>query len=362
MDESGLFYKATSTKTLYVKGQKCSGGKQSKERLTIALCANWAGDKEKPLIIGKSAHPRCFKHVTPLSLPVAYYSNCKAWMTSSVFTDWLKQFDSRMGRQQRKVLLFLDNAPSGSHADITLDNVQLKFFPPNTTSKLQPMDQGIIQTVKLKYRKHQLQRILQELEKDKTATGIDVAKKMNVLDAIHWVNAAWKETQPDTITKCFYKAGFQEGDGERGGVLDPDTVAVDPDMDSLAQELYGCSFEDMPYIDEEVFTCNMERIDWSLPATTLLEQLQDWNEPENQGGEVSEDEDDDGMDPDALKNVSELLCLVQRGTKFCAKEGLSTALSMLHDLEGHLSDIWSQRRAQLRQAPIEHFFSMQQTH
>lgn len=92
MDESGLFYTATSTKTLYVKGQKCSGGKQSKDHLTIALCANLAGDKGKPLVIGKSAHPPALNtsHITHSSLPVAYYSNQKAWMTSSIFIEWLK--------------------------------------------------------------------------------------------------------------------------------------------------------------------------------------------------------------------------------------------------------------------------------
>eukprot|EP00058_Branchiostoma_floridae_P002180 XP_002587668.1 hypothetical protein BRAFLDRAFT_126732 [Branchiostoma floridae] len=175
MDESGLFYRATSTKTLFVKGQKCSGGKQSKERLTIMLCANMVGDKEKPLVIGKSQTPRCFKRINTKTLPVTYTNNKKAWMNSYLFTDWLKKLDKKMGRQGRKILLFMDNAPS--HPAVTLRNIELKYFPPNTTSRLQPMDQGIIQTVKLKYRKQQLNKILAELAKDKTSTGIDIAKK-----------------------------------------------------------------------------------------------------------------------------------------------------------------------------------------
>ena len=70
-----------------------------------------------------------------------------------------------------------------------------------------------------------------------------------------------------------------------------------------------------------------------------------------------ESEDDEGEDPDAMKNVGELIHLFQRGTKsVCAKKGFSTALCMLHDLERHLGTIWSQEKAQLRQAPIEHFF------
>ena len=33
-------------------------------------------------------------------------------------------------------------------------------------------------------------------------------KKSYVLYAIHWIDGAWKETKPDTITKCFVKASF----------------------------------------------------------------------------------------------------------------------------------------------------------
>ncbi len=33
-----MLFKQTTNKTLHVKGQKCSNGKQSKERLTLMLC------------------------------------------------------------------------------------------------------------------------------------------------------------------------------------------------------------------------------------------------------------------------------------------------------------------------------------
>ncbi len=44
------------------KGETCSGGKLSKERITILLCANiWTALKEKKVvIIGKSANPQSF--------------------------------------------------------------------------------------------------------------------------------------------------------------------------------------------------------------------------------------------------------------------------------------------------------------
>lgn len=63
-DETGLFYKLTPEKTLQFKNEKCVGGKLSKVRLTVLVCANMTGtEKRKLLVIGKSTKPRCFKNV-----------------------------------------------------------------------------------------------------------------------------------------------------------------------------------------------------------------------------------------------------------------------------------------------------------
>ncbi|GFV83149.1 uncharacterized protein TNCV_1898761 [Trichonephila clavipes] len=43
--------------------------------------------KITPLIIGKSAKPRCFKGIN--SFPINYRSNKKAWMTTELFNEWL---------------------------------------------------------------------------------------------------------------------------------------------------------------------------------------------------------------------------------------------------------------------------------
>ena len=154
MDKTGLFFRTTEDKTLHQKGQECSDGKKAKMRLTISLCTNMVGDKETPLVIWKTLNPRCFKRVNKKTLPVEYHANKKAWMTSGIFETWLKKFDKRMGRKGRKVLLFLDNATS--HSNVQLCNVKLKYLPANTTSILQPLDQGIILAMKQKYRKTQL--------------------------------------------------------------------------------------------------------------------------------------------------------------------------------------------------------------
>nr|KAG5707155.1 hypothetical protein BaRGS_017839 [Batillaria attramentaria] len=180
VDETGYFYKDTTDKTYFRKGQKCAGGKKSKERLTVMLCSNMTGDeRERPMVIHRSAKPRCFKNIKTQNLPVIYNSNRKSWMTAALFEDWVRKFDRKMKAQGRRVLLFLDNATV--HPKLTgLTNVKLQFFPANTTSVLQPLDQGIIQALKLKVRRKQLQFIMDEMDKDKTSSGPELIKKMKL--------------------------------------------------------------------------------------------------------------------------------------------------------------------------------------
>ncbi|XP_033739339.1 tigger transposable element-derived protein 4-like [Pecten maximus] len=99
----------------------------------------------------KSTKQRCFKNINVNQLPLTWRANKKAWMTGQLFTEWVSELDRRMRLSRRNILLFLDNAPS--HPNVKLTNVKLAFFPVNTTPVLQPLDQGIIQAVKMVYRK-----------------------------------------------------------------------------------------------------------------------------------------------------------------------------------------------------------------
>ncbi|CAF2118605.1 unnamed protein product [Rotaria magnacalcarata] len=63
--ETGLFYRATPDRSLVLSKEECKCGKKSKERLTVLLCSNLTGtEKLKPVVIGRSQRPRCFKNIT----------------------------------------------------------------------------------------------------------------------------------------------------------------------------------------------------------------------------------------------------------------------------------------------------------
>lgn len=115
MDETGLFFRALPSKSMMEKSADSKGGKQAKERMTIAFCASAAGEKVKPLIIWKSQRPRCFKGKDISKLGIHWRSNKKAWMTAEVFEEWLMDFDRKMVKEKRNVLLVLDNATCHKH-------------------------------------------------------------------------------------------------------------------------------------------------------------------------------------------------------------------------------------------------------
>ncbi|XP_045208819.2 tigger transposable element-derived protein 4-like [Mercenaria mercenaria] len=218
-DETGLFYRALSDKTLEFKNVDCHGGKQSKERLTVMVCANMSGsEKVKLLIIGKSAKPRCFKNVK--KLPTDYKANKKAWMVSEIFSDWVSEFDRKMHRKKRKVVLIVDNCPA--HPNVQgLQAVRLVFLPPNTTSVTQPMDQGVIQSLKVQYRNLVMQRQSDCVDEKKTFV-------LSVLDAMRLLHQAWVNVKQTTIANCFRRANFVPNVPETADDCDSDS---DPDDD-----------------------------------------------------------------------------------------------------------------------------------
>jgi hypothetical protein len=135
---------------------------------------------------------------------VEYHANKKAWMTSDIFCDWVKKLEKKMTKKKRKIALIIDNCPA--HPKIPgLQAIDLLFLPPNTMSKTQPMDQGIIQNLKVHYRKRVLVKFIAAIDKDTTPN-------INLLDALHLLSQAWNCVTPSTIANCFRHAGFAQSD------------------------------------------------------------------------------------------------------------------------------------------------------
>jgi predicted transcriptional regulator len=272
MDETGLFYRDSAKSTFFTRGEDCSAGKRSKDRLTLALCASMTGEKVKPLLIGKSKKPRCFKRISGDNLPVIYRANKSSWMTTFLYDEWLHWFDRKMNG--RKVLLFVDNAPT--HAKIKLKNVTVKNFPANTTSVCQPMDQGIIQTLKLKYRKRQLQHVVDQIETQPQKSGNEILKEISILDAAYWISSGWENVDASTISKCFQKCGFiqsKNGPEEQDIIVDEEQQNLPFHLEAAAKEFFDLTFQQLLDIDQDFVTSDTEMHDWDASAQNLLKEV-----------------------------------------------------------------------------------------
>ncbi|XP_037801949.1 tigger transposable element-derived protein 4-like [Penaeus monodon] len=126
--------------------------------------ASAKGEKLPMFVIGKSKSPRCFKNIK--HLPTQYTSQNKSWMSSEIFEEWVRKVDRKFRVDGRKIALIIDNCPA--HPTLSnLTNVQLVFLPPNTTSILQPMDQGVIRSLKA-YNRGKVVRLISRALEEKS--------------------------------------------------------------------------------------------------------------------------------------------------------------------------------------------------
>nr|XP_014424896.1 tigger transposable element-derived protein 1-like [Pelodiscus sinensis] len=203
VDETGLFWKKMPERTYISKEEKSAPGhKASKDRLTLLLGGNASGDlKLKPLLVHRSLNLRALRNVTKASLPVIWRANSKAWITLAMFEEWFSNhFVPAVERYclgkniPFKILLLLDNAPGHPN---TLDdmhpNVKVVFLPPNTTSLIQPMDQGVIASFKAYYLRRTFSQAVRATQKDEMTREL--------ADAFYFIEAGMaklEEQDPDT--------------------------------------------------------------------------------------------------------------------------------------------------------------------
>ncbi|XP_049304080.1 tigger transposable element-derived protein 6-like [Bactrocera dorsalis] len=147
-------------------------------------------------------------------------------MVSSLWTNILKEFDRDMIKQNRKVVLFIDNAPCHKVTDLVLENVKIEFLPANTTSILQPLDQGIIHAFKVYFRQILIRKQLLAIEKG--LSNKDFVKSISILDAQTFAKRSWWLVKKETIENCFRKAGFFIENNSSDVVEEVIDVTIDP--------------------------------------------------------------------------------------------------------------------------------------
>lgn len=117
-----------------------SGGKYSKEQITLLERANMDGSEKLTLLmILKFQIPRYLENVK--RKPLNHRENEKSWISANLFE--AAGASQRMLWEKKNIILFIDNCTF--HGSIPkMENIKLTFYLPNMTSFDQPMDQGIV--------------------------------------------------------------------------------------------------------------------------------------------------------------------------------------------------------------------------
>ena len=87
-------------------------------------------------------------------------------------------------------------------------NIKLIFLLKCTTSRLPPLDAGIIKAFKRKYRKRLLKCVVSQIDEGKNVSEIILG--INIANANHWLQLAWRDVSTETIIKCFQKCLFDQ--------------------------------------------------------------------------------------------------------------------------------------------------------
>ena len=299
-------------------------------------------------------------------------------MTGDIFQSYVKDhLENELREYCRsqglpfKILMLLDNAPA--HPQVLLDlneDISFVYLLPNTTSLIQPMDQGIIRMFKT----HFLQKawrslsrkcdvLLEELEKaaeapqDPVELQKDVVrrhwKEYTIRDALCHVRDAWKEVTTNCIRGSWKKlcldlavdfAGFDIEEGlsrERLRCLEvAKTVGLDMEEDDVGSLLES--------IGEELTTDDLE--DLEQQRRRLEEDAKAGQQPETpQRKEMTIP-----LLQEFLASINHSLDLLEEMDPDCERSGLKRR--RIQDEITFYEDLLKKKRRNARQSTLDRFF------
>lgn len=129
-------------------------------------------------------------------------------MSTELFEEWFKkEFVPKVTeylikeKLPVKAILLVDNCKA--HLHLKMNNIETVFSPPNVTALIQPLDQGILEAIKRRY-KYILTLALASKQQDNIKLP-SLLKDVTIEEATYWVNQSWEAVKRETIHKCWNK-------------------------------------------------------------------------------------------------------------------------------------------------------------
>ena len=272
-------------------------------------------------------------------------------MTSAIFENWVRKLDTRFLLEGRSVVLIVDNCPAHPEVD-NLKAIELKFLPPNTTCKLQPCDQGIIQSLKRHYRSQVLQKYLAHIQAHvqdnsvSTSSRAHIIKSFNLslLDALYMLRSAWNKVTETTVSNCFRHAGFKHQETpEISETITTDMQQSNESVEhsdentcNLFEQLRDLVPDEMSAeafyrVDTDLLTCEEASLE------TIIADVQQNNHNNSQCNETQEDSDDDDNFTEEIISAREARLALTTLRKYGEQQGVDNMIENICVLEQQLN-------------------------
>ena len=155
----------------------------------------------------------CFKNVRRDSLPVVYKNQSNASVNTEIFANWFhRNFGPMVSKRLRelgvepKAVLLLDTCSAHPNEDelVSRDGkIRAKFLPPNVTSLIQPMDQGVLESIKRRYKRKILEKLI--LQDGEGVPILDFLRGINMLQISNIIAVCWDEISAQTLRLSWRK-------------------------------------------------------------------------------------------------------------------------------------------------------------
>ena len=265
-------------------------------------------------------------------------------MTTQLFIEFLHWFDRKM--TGRKVALLMDNfsAHQAAAADLlagqnALQNTLTIWLPANSTSRYQPLDQGIISCWKAYWKRHWMKYILYGFEANR-----NLSNTINILKAIRWGVQSWEyNVSSRTIQNCFQKALHSQTPYQES--VDP--VIMNDIQASFSQLQITTPASDLmdikSFLDpvDETVQDSLDDIDGQVLAQFMPEEV----------------EEDSEEELEVLPKVSaeEAIAAIQK-LRLYEEQQADGSPAFIHEIERHERTIWRRKLDLQNQRDIRSFF------
>lgn len=191
----------------------------------------------------------------------------------------------------------IDNFKGHDFDESTLTNINVLFLPPNTTSKTQPLDAGLISVFKVYYRRKLMHWVMDQVfEARRTNAPLEVGgfkKRLSLCMVSQWIKESLEEIQPSFVAKCFKKClqGVHAFDDNVANVEVNEAVAENFGADAVDEIINGMTSMGIVVDREDVLRLNIQEeevsrvIDATLLSAPWEEDAMEIDEPDSNESE-----------------------------------------------------------------------------